>query len=192
MSLLEKWRSIAYDYTKSKSEIDSFWNQYFTKETQFYERLLNISEHPILDTVENFAVKFDTDIITMVGFLDGINDSLKIPNNIEEITEKTIVTLDCNLEELYKNAIKSDAKHIYTLSIWDTILPNRKSIPRPPIEYKDKLLQPTLNQPKCPTCNSTNIKKISGLSKAGSVALFGILSQKVKHQFKCNNCGYEW
>ncbi|MCM1325115.1 MAG: hypothetical protein NC094_10300 [Bacteroidales bacterium] len=48
------------------------------------------------------------------------------------------------------------------------------------------------NQPKCPTCQSTNIKKISGVSKAGSVAMFGIFSQKVKHQFKCSNCGYEW
>ena len=35
-------------------------------------------------------------------------------------------------------------------------------------------------------------KKISDLSKAGSVAMLGIFSQKVKHQFKCNNCGYEW
>ena len=45
---------------------------------------------------------------------------------------------------------------------------------------------------KCPTCGSTNTKKISGLSKAASVGLFGIFSQKVKHQFHCNSCGYEW
>lgn len=48
------------------------------------------------------------------------------------------------------------------------------------------------NIPKCPTCQSTNIKKISGASKAVSVAMFGLLSQKVKKQFHCNNCGYEW
>ena len=48
------------------------------------------------------------------------------------------------------------------------------------------------NNVKCPTCGSTNTKKISGLSKAASVGLFGIFSQKVKHQFHCNNCGYEW
>lgn len=45
---------------------------------------------------------------------------------------------------------------------------------------------------KCPTCGSTNTKKISALSKGVSVGLFGIFSQKVKHQFKCNSCGYEW
>lgn len=50
----------------------------------------------------------------------------------------------------------------------------------------------TINIPKCPTCSSTNIKKVSGTSKAISVAMFGLLSQKVKKQFHCNNCGYEW
>lgn len=48
------------------------------------------------------------------------------------------------------------------------------------------------NRPHCPTCHSANVHKISGLSKAGSVAMWGIFSQKVKKQFHCNNCGYEW
>ena len=45
---------------------------------------------------------------------------------------------------------------------------------------------------KCPTCGSTNTEKISALSKGVSVGLFGIFSQKVKHQFRCKTCGYEW
>lgn len=48
------------------------------------------------------------------------------------------------------------------------------------------------NIPKCPTCDSPNIKKISGLSKASSVALWGIFSRKVHKQWHCNNCGSEW
>ena len=44
----------------------------------------------------------------------------------------------------------------------------------------------------CPTCGSTNTEKISALSKGVSVGLFGIFSQKVKHQFSCKTCGYEW
>ena len=54
----------------------------------------------------------------------------------------------------------------------------------------DKVKQ--ANVPKCPTCGSSNIKRVSGTSKAVSVAMFGLLSQKVKKQFRCNNCGYEW
>jgi hypothetical protein len=45
--------------------------------------------------------------------------------------------------------------------------------------------------PKCPTCGSPDIEKISGTSKAVSFALFGIFSSKVRYQFKCKNCGYE-
>ncbi|MCI8373599.1 MAG: hypothetical protein HFI75_14640 [Lachnospiraceae bacterium] len=46
--------------------------------------------------------------------------------------------------------------------------------------------------PHCPTCNSANIKKISGFSKAGSVAMWGIFSRKVHKQWQCNDCGSEW
>lgn len=48
------------------------------------------------------------------------------------------------------------------------------------------------NVPKCPTCQSTNIKKISTTSKVTSVAMWGLLSQKVKKTYHCNKCGYEW
>lgn len=45
------------------------------------------------------------------------------------------------------------------------------------------------NLPKCPYCNSTDLKKISGLSKAGSVALWGVFAiGKVSKQWHCNNC----
>lgn len=48
--------------------------------------------------------------------------------------------------------------------------------------------QDWLNKVHCPYCNSTNCKKISGVSKATSVAMFGIFSQRVKKQWHCNNC----
>lgn len=61
------------------------------------------------------------------------------------------------------------------------------------MEYLDYLAERrNCSKPRCPTCNSTNIHKISGLSKAGSVAMWGIFSQKVKKQFHCDDCGYEW
>ena len=44
----------------------------------------------------------------MVGFLDGINDSLKTPNPIETMDEDTEVSLGFDKEKLYKNMV--DAK----------------------------------------------------------------------------------
>lgn len=46
--------------------------------------------------------------------------------------------------------------------------------------------------PKCPTCGSTDLRKVSVGAKAVSVGLFGIFGQKVKKTWHCNSCGYEW
>lgn len=56
---------------------------------------------------------------------------------------------------------------------------------------QEKLLQEYQwrNNAECPYCHSKNTKKISGLSKAGSVALFGIFAMgKASKQWYCNNC----
>ncbi len=45
----------------------------------------------------------------------------------------------------------------------------------------------------CPYCHSTNTKKILGMSKAGSVALFGIFALgKVSKEWHCNGCGSDF
>ena len=48
------------------------------------------------------------------------------------------------------------------------------------------------NLPKCPTCGSTRISKISATSKVVGASLFGLFSKTATSQFKCNNCGYKW
>lgn len=46
--------------------------------------------------------------------------------------------------------------------------------------------------PKCPTCGSTYIEKISSSSKITSGFLFGLFSSNVRNSFHCKNCGYKW
>lgn len=60
------------------------------------------------------------------------------------------------------------------------------------LDIEECVARTQANRPHCPTCSSTNVCKISGMSKAGSVLAFGIFSQKIKRQFHCDNCGYEW
>lgn len=48
------------------------------------------------------------------------------------------------------------------------------------------------SQVKCPTCGSTNVKKISVASKAVGAGLFGLFSKTAKSQFECSSCGYKW
>lgn len=48
------------------------------------------------------------------------------------------------------------------------------------------------NIPKCITCGSANIKRISATSKVANTVAFGLLGTKRNKTFHCNNCGYEW
>lgn len=48
------------------------------------------------------------------------------------------------------------------------------------------------NVPKCPTCSSTNITRISTASKVINAGMFGLLGNRRKKTFHCNNCKYEW
>lgn len=57
-------------------------------------------------------------------------------------------------------------------------------------EYRKLKANPNL--PKCPTCSSTNIEKISSFDKAAGAVMFGLFSKTARSQFKCRNCGYKW
>ena len=48
------------------------------------------------------------------------------------------------------------------------------------------------NLPKCPTCGSTNIRKIKTGERTASIIGFGIFSRKANKTWKCENCGYLW
>lgn len=45
----------------------------------------------------------------------------------------------------------------------------------------------------CPKCGSSNVKVISGASKAASIAMWGVFAaNKVKSTYKCNACGQKF
>lgn len=48
------------------------------------------------------------------------------------------------------------------------------------------------NTPKCPTCGSTNIQKISGTKRWLSAGLFGLASSDVGKSMVCKSCGFKW
>lgn len=46
--------------------------------------------------------------------------------------------------------------------------------------------------PKCPTCQSTDIQKMSGFERGVSIFGLGLFSKKINKTYKCNQCGYMW
>ena len=45
---------------------------------------------------------------------------------------------------------------------------------------------------ECPYCHSTDTQKISGMSRAGSIVVWGIFSKKLGKQWHCNKCGSDF
>ncbi|MBU9735861.1 SEC-C metal-binding domain-containing protein [Diplocloster agilis] len=121
MGLLDQWRDKAYDQNADKAKLQNFWTEYFQIEKGIYEQLLNDPDTAVTGTVKELAEKYEIDVMTMVGFLDGINDSLKNPNPIEEMDEDTQVSLEFDKEKLYKNMVDAKADWLYELPQWNEI-----------------------------------------------------------------------
>lgn len=56
----------------------------------------------------------------------------------------------------------------------------------------ERIVNGTFHIPKCPTCQSTDIRKISTTSKVVNTALWGLFGTKRHKTFHCNSCSYEW
>ena len=112
---------MAYSTTEDKKKLQKLWADYFVKEKGIYSELLKDPDTVVTGTVKELSEKYGVDIMTMTGFLDGINDSLKEPNPIEEMEEDTEVSLGFDKERLYKNMVAAQADWLYGLEEWDAI-----------------------------------------------------------------------
>ena len=120
-SLLEQWRDTAYSKEMDNAQLQNFWAGYFNIEKEIYEQLLNAPDTEVKGTVKELAEKYGQTVMTMVGFLDGINDSLKTENPIETMDENTEVSLAFDKEKLYKNMVDAKADWLYELPQWNEI-----------------------------------------------------------------------
>lgn len=126
MSLLQEWREYAYSLDTNQKEGQMFWANYFSIEQGIYEQLLANPDTVVEGTVKELAEKYETELSVMVGFLDGINDSLKVPNPIEEMEEDTKVNLGFDKEKLYYNMVEAKATWLYELPVWEELLTEEK------------------------------------------------------------------
>ena len=121
MALLEQWRKMAYETQMSEQQSNYFWGNYFNLEKGIYEKLLANPDETVTGTVKELSEKYDVDLMIMVGFLDGINDSLKEQNPIDTMEEDTPVNLGFDKELLYKNMVAAKADWLYGLPQWNDI-----------------------------------------------------------------------
>lgn len=128
MTLFEQWRDAAYGEGTTAKQKAKLWKDYFDKEKEIYKQLLSDINNPVSGTIKDLAAKFDTDVQTMMGFLDGIDESIKKSNNLEKAKETTKVKLEIVPESLYKNMVKAKADWLYGLEEWNAIFtPERQT-----------------------------------------------------------------
>ncbi len=121
MTLLEQWRYMAYSPEVNQGEQKRLWDDYFKKEKGIYKDLLSSPDTEVKGTVRELAEKYGIGIMTMIGFLDGIEESLKVPNDIEHIDEDSTVSLAFDKVKLYKNMVEVKADWLYGLPEWEAI-----------------------------------------------------------------------
>ena len=127
MTILENWRNLAYGEELDDKGKEELWAEYSKVEKGIYEHILSKPEEAVEGTVEELAKRYGTDIQTITGFLDGINESLKdYENPIETMDEKTVVKIEIDPEKLYYNMVEAKAEWLYNLPQWDEILTEEK------------------------------------------------------------------
>ena len=168
MALLQEWRDYAYKFDDRTAEGQQFWLNYFNIEKGIYEQLLADKDTVVSGTVKELADKYETELQMFVGFLDGINDSLKEANPIEEMDENTQVSLDIDFEKLYYNMVEAKANWLFELPQWDSILTEEK---RKELYKTQKASGTVRNEQKiypndpCPCGSGKKYKKCCGRNK---------------------------
>ena len=162
MALLEQWQQYAQEQQEGPQGTQ-FWKDYLQREKKVYQRILE--SKPRKNTVKGYAEKYGVDLMTMVAFLDGINDSLKEKNPLETMEEDTEVNLNYDKELLYKNMVEAKASWLYELPQWDKLIPEER---RKELYKEQKLSKTVVKGPKvgrndsCPCVSGKKYKKCCG------------------------------
>ena len=98
-NLYQQWRDIA-EAERTQEAGEKFWNDYFEAETENYKKLLADHERVYSGKISELAPMFNMDEPTFVGFIDGINTSLKTEIDLDTLESDSVVTLDIDFEKL--------------------------------------------------------------------------------------------
>ncbi len=121
MGLYEKWRDMCEAVT-TPEEHTAYWDEYFAAETLNYKKILSDKDKVFSGTLEELAKEFSMEPVVFSGFMDGINDSLVTPYDVQKLKEETPISLHVDFKKLYFNMLAAKAKWLYTLSEWEEVL----------------------------------------------------------------------
>lgn len=165
MSLYSQWQELINAHT-SEAELRRFWDGYFKAETEAYKNSFR-TQSGVCRPRRGAAQFFGMPAEIFIGFIDGINTSLRSELPLEEIEKDTEIKLDIDFEKLYFNMhAEAKADWLYNLREWDGVLSSerRREITKQWRESKqfrntEKKIGP--NDP-CPCGSGKKYKKCCG------------------------------
>ena len=80
MTIYEQWLTKAF--TREGKTVEAVWDVYLPAEQKVYEYILSEKVTNISGTVKEIAERFDLTVEFAVAFIDGINDILPTPYEI--------------------------------------------------------------------------------------------------------------
>lgn len=125
MSLYKQWTDMVVEYVKAKGE-QAFWNEYMEIEKSIYKEILSKHTESFTFKIKDLAESQNTTVEFIMGFVDGINDSLKSQLDLEKLTAEEEITVEVDLEKLYFNMLDAKAEYLYNLPQWEGIFSPEK------------------------------------------------------------------
>ncbi len=124
MSLYKQWTDLIGNQTDDTFE--EFWNKYSSTEKRIYEGILRDKNPIISGSFKELSGRYEADPVIFMGFLDGINTSLRKELPIADYDETSQIYLDIDFEKLFFNMLKAKADYLYNLEEWNGILTEEK------------------------------------------------------------------
>lgn len=119
-------------------------------------------------------------------------------NQIDDYATQKNIDIDATFENMWRARIEMLNIDQDPRFDWDASLKSMrekdKELLEADLQFKARqnAKKAAANTLHCPTCGSTNIKKLDVVDRAVSVGFFGIFSNKINKSFKCKDCGCTW
>lgn len=119
-------------------------------------------------------------------------------SRIDDYATQKNIDIDATFENMWRTRIEMFNIDQDPRFDWDASLKSMKEKDKELLEAdlqfkaRQNAKKAAANTLHCPTCGSTNIKKLDVVDRAVSVGFFGIFSNKINKSFKCKDCGCTW
>lgn len=126
MSLFSDWRELLEGQTEETFR--DFWKEYSDAEIKIYSDILKNHPDSFDGKYSELAEKYEVRPIIFMGFVDGVETSLKNKIDLDAIDEDSDLHFEIDYRLLFFNMLKADADHLVSLPEWDEVLDDMEKI----------------------------------------------------------------